>query len=144
MLHKIRAWVATSAALLPGALFAQPSGCYPSISDQPALLLRAYSRYVAAATDSISYLSRADLGIALLDSTKVVMTVDSRTCANVVSAINAYDGTPGLIRHVQVAQLVKSGFMAYDGSTPISASSYVRRVYVITTKFVVKQVLLGL
>lgn len=144
MPRKLRTWILAIGASAPSALLAQGSGCYPSVSDTPALQLLSYSRYIAAATDSVSNVSRADLGLPLLDSTKVSLTLDARTCTNIVAGINTFLNTPNAIRRLQVAQLVKSGFMASDGTTPGPATSFVRPVYFLTTRYVVKTVLLGL
>jgi hypothetical protein len=142
---RVQSTLALVTLFTPILATAQTSGCYSSTTDDPAVLLRMFARFSVAATDSVAVASRSLLGIPAVDSTKVVLTTDSRTCTSIVAAINRYENTPGMARLVQVANLAKSGFMAYDGSSPaVIPPPFVRPVYNITKQFVVRNVLLGL
>lgn len=142
--NQLRSFLMTIAISAPLVVRAQSSGCYASSSDAPALALLSFARYSVGATDSVSAAGRPTAGIPVVDSSNVMIVNNSRTCASVVDAINVYERTPGRARLVHIAQLDKSGFMAYDGVSPPAAVPAVRVVYNISKTFVVRSILLGL
>lgn len=129
---------------LPAVCGAQSSGCYSSTTDTYAVRLLSFARLEVGSTDSTQIAARATAGTPTVDSTKVVITTDARTCSSVVAAINAYRNTPGAFRRVQIATLAHSGFLAFDGFAVSGPSSGSNPVYYITKQFQVKSVLLGL
>lgn len=136
--------VLTSLFVLPAAVGAQASGCYTSTTDPLALRLLDFARFSVGSTDSTAVAARTIVGLPAVDSAKIVLTADARTCASIVSALNTFLKTPGAVRRVQVAKLVSSGFLAYDGYAPTVANAGSNPVYFLSKQFAVKSVLLGL
>lgn len=130
--------------LLPAICGAQSSGCYTSTTDAAAVLLRDFARIEVGSTDSTQVAGRAIIGLPTLDSANVIITVDARVCSSVVAAINTYLNTPGAIRRVEIAKLVNSGYLAYDGYFVRLPNTGSNPVYFISKQFQVKAVLLGL
>lgn len=130
--------------LLPVVCGAQSSGCYASTTDSVAVRLLSFARFSVGSTDSTQVAGRASIGIPTVDSSKVVLTTDARTCASLVTALNTYLNTRGATRRVQIAKLVNAGYLAYDGFDVIWPRSGSNPVYLFSKQFVVKAVLLGL
>jgi hypothetical protein len=90
-------------AFSPGVSRAQ-STCLPP--DDYALVLRGFVREIVAATDTGDVSLRVTLGLAKMDSTKVVFVTDNKICNSVAVGYNTAQGTPGLVRQLHV---VKAG-----------------------------------
>ncbi len=144
MLSPFRRLLLLLLILLPVVAGAQSSGCYASTTDSLALRLLDFARFDVGSTDSTQVAVRASIGIPTVDSSMVVLTTDARTCSSVVSAINVFRNTPRAVRRLQVAKLVNSGYMAYDGYGVIFPRKGSNPVYLISKQFRVTAVLLGL
>jgi hypothetical protein len=81
----------------------------------PSLRLRAFLRQIVTGSDATATQLRASLGIAVLDSTKVILETDSKKCAKILATVNTTFQSPNLSRTLYVYD-VGRGFAAWDTS----------------------------
>ncbi|MES3034907.1 MAG: hypothetical protein V4813_12990 [Gemmatimonadota bacterium] len=141
----IRVATAVVALCLATTLRAQQvRGCLRVTDDGTALRLLSVARLSAAATEPEETEWRRAVGVPRLDSTKVVIVADVRTCAGVVAAINAYFKTPGAGRTVQVVRMDHAGFMAVEPLPAPAPGGASRAVYYISKRYRVVNVQVGI
>lgn len=105
--------VATPACVLlffATAAGAQSSRCVASGDDGMRLLQ--FARQLATTTDTLDARVRINAGFTAMDSTKVLIETDARTCAASVAGINARLGTPGAPRLVHLIRMTTQGYLA--------------------------------
>ena len=129
-------------AAFPQLGVAQTSGCEPSTTSPTARGLLHFARYSVSDTLPTSFRVRTAVGLPLIDTGKVVLTRDSKRCADAVKGINTKQGTPGQVRRIHLVKLNTDGYMAVE---PVSAPGVrVRPVYLLTRQMAVSNILYGM
>lgn len=136
--------VAWCLGIAPLASGAQAPACATSLTDWPAQQVRSFARYTVASMDSEDVAIRVTNGMPTLDSTRVVMINDDRVCSRIAAAINVYRKTPGRAMQLQVARLPGWGYMACECGGPDVHPGGRRPVYVLSKRYAVRDVYLGL
>ena len=136
------ATVCLCAAGVTRAAFAQSSACLPT--DATGALVRGYGRSMAVTTDTLGIKLRTRAGFTAMDSTKVVVSFDSKVCAGIVAGINAFLSTPGRARQVHVVVMGTQGFLALEPAfAPANSTSEYNPVFATSRKYVVTISILG-
>ncbi|MES3033663.1 MAG: hypothetical protein V4813_06665 [Gemmatimonadota bacterium] len=89
----------------------QTNACLPR--DDDALRLLGFARDLASATDAAESKVRTNVGLTLIDTTKVVRESDARACANAIAGINTDLNTPGQARAIHLVKLSTQGYLAF-------------------------------
>jgi hypothetical protein len=121
----------------------QVNGCPSTTTDTAARLLLRFARVSVSSPEPEAVAWRVRLGLPALDTTKVVMVKDSKTCTSVVTAFNTYWNTPGAVRTVMIAKLSTTGFMAFEPLPVPGPGDASRAVFLFTTKFAVWNIVIG-
>jgi hypothetical protein len=128
-------------ALCPAQVRAQTSGCLPSDGD--AIMVRNDAREMIAPRFPRTTAVRDSVGFTSMDTTKIVMVSDARTCTSIVAGINAHLGTPGRVRRIHVVKMGTQGYLAFEpamvGSDPRNEWT---PTWVITRQFAVRKSIL--
>lgn len=110
---RVLAAVATFSAVT-SSVNAQASVCWGS--DASAIRLRSFVRQLSTGTDTVSVALRNAVQLVRVDSTKITLVTDSKTCASLLTGYNSAASTPGRARRLYVVSAAGRSFAVVDSA----------------------------